>query len=53
MINLKTASFHRSSSLMKNKLLQKDSNKHCRSNIHKCPVNTLLTSIFSGIAWNG
>jgi len=37
------------------KYWKKDINtkKRNRSNIHKCPVNTLLTSIFSGIAWNG
>jgi len=27
--------------------------RHKRSSIHKCPVNTLLTIVFSGIAWNG
>ncbi len=53
MINLKTASFRRRSSMMRNKLLLKNSREYIRSNIHKCPVNTLLTTIFSEIAWNG
>jgi len=24
-----------------------------KASFHNCPVNTLLTQIFSGIAWNG
>ena len=53
MINLKNAFYNKSPSVLKNKNTQRSAKKNVRSNIHKCPVNTLLTSIFSGIAWNG
>jgi len=53
MINLKTVFFRSSSSLMKTDSAISGIQQQRRSNFHKCPVNTLLTSIFSGIAWNG
>jgi len=43
----------RNLSAMNNKETHYSARKDIYKNIHKCPVNTLLTSIFSGIAWNG
>ena len=53
MINFKLPAHKRKPTIVRHKKTQNSAKKNAISNIHKCPVNTLLTSIFSGIAWNG
>ena len=53
MMNLKLASFNQRPTMIKDKYIRNNTRRNYSSNFHKCPVNTLLTSIFSGIAWNG
>jgi len=53
MISFKTAPCHSKSSETKKPKTHVNKKRNVYANIHKCPVNTLLTSIFSGIAWNG
>lgn len=53
MINSKTASFQNKKTVLKNQSTYASKKRNIYKNIHKCPVNTLLTNIFSGIAWNG
>jgi len=53
MIKFKSTIHDKGQPVMKNQETQQSVKKNIYSNIHKCPVNTLLTSIFSGIAWNG
>ncbi len=53
MINFKTTPNHNKLSVTKSQKQNVNKKQNVYANIHKCPVNTLLTSIFSGIAWNG
>ena len=53
MINLKTAVFSRPLESTVNRPTRRITEQKHQQAINKCPVNTLLTRIFSGIAWNG
>lgn len=52
-MNIEIAPSHRNAAATKDKLVRKKNQKKYLKNIHKCPVNTLLTRIFSAMAWNG
>jgi len=53
MMNIKKPFRHSKTDVLKDKHNLIRRKKNIRMDIQKCPVNTLLTSIFSGIAWNG
>jgi len=53
MMNIKKPFQHSKTNVLKDKHNRISRKKNIRMDIQKCPVNTLLTSIFSGIAWNG